>query len=221
MWNSARAIGAPIHAKRPLFYYITDRSQLTRPSPSALLARIENAVAAGADFVQIREKDLADRDLLGLTADSVRLVRGTKCRILVNSRFDIALAGGAHGVHLPSKGIRCSDLKPHLPRGFILGASTHSSREARLAAEGGAHYILMGPVFPTPSKLRYGPPVGLRSLRRVCARSTIPVLGLGGITPDRIPEVLGAGAYGIAGISLFQQSTYLLSLRQWMAGRRR
>ncbi len=215
MRRSGRAIAGPFPAERPLFYYVTDRSQLPRKSLSALLRRIGEVAAAGAHFVQIREKDLPDLELLRFTADVVSMVRGMGCKVLVNGRFDIALAGDAHGLHLPSKGLFCRDLRPHLPPGFILGASAHSYFEARLAAEGGAHYVLMGPVFPTPSKLHYGAPIGLACLRRVCARSKIPVFGLGGIRPDRIPDVLGAGAAGIAGISLFQNNKDLGFICKW------
>jgi thiamine-phosphate pyrophosphorylase len=159
----------------------------------------------------LREKDLPDAELFALTREVVRLAQGTKCRIIVNGRIDIALAGRAHGVHLPSSGITSADLRPHLPRHFMMGASAHSLHQAQCAAAGGADYILLGPIFPTPSKLKYGKPLGLRRFRRICGALAPPVLGLGGIRPDRIAEVLGAGAAGIAGISLFQDERSLES----------
>jgi len=135
----------------------------------------------------------------------VDLVQDTQCRILVNGRADLALTAGAHGVHLPSQGIKAGELITWLPSDFIIGASVHSFREARLAVTEGADYLLLGPIFPTPSKMRFGSPLGLAGFRRICSRLSIPILGLGGIHPETVPLVLEAGAAGIAGISLFQQ----------------
>ena len=206
-----KASGTPFPDRRPLFYYITDRHQLPSASTDALLEQIDRAVRRGVDFIQVREKDLSDRDLLRLTAQAVHLARGTTCRILVNGRVDVALAAGAHGVHLPSKGIQAADVLPLLPAGFLVGASTHSLREARQAAASGAEYLLLGPVFATPSKIRFGKPLGLRCLARVCSLLPLPVFGLGGIHPGEISKVLAAGACGVAAITLFQRDLALFS----------
>ncbi len=189
-----------------MFYFITDRHQLSAGSVTALKSAIARAMVWGVDFIQIREKDLTDRELLLLTQDAVKLCRGSGCKVLVNGRLDIAIAGGARGVHLPSTGLRVSDLAPHLPRDFIVGASAHSLREARRAAAAGAHYVLLGPVFPTPSKLRYGEAMGCDRFRRICSALPVPVFGLGGIEPANFRRVLEAGAAGIAGIRLFQRN---------------
>ncbi len=165
---------------------------------------MRRAIRWGADFIQIREKDLTDRELLELACRAVRLVRGTACRIIVNGRADIALAAGAHGLHLPSSGLRIEDYRSSLIQNLIVGVSAHSLREARRAVEMGAHYILLGHVYPTESKLSYGPPLGLARFRRVCRAVPIPVLALGGIQPELVQPALEAGAAGVAGISLFQ-----------------
>ena len=162
-------------------------------------------MAKGVHFIQIREKDLSDRELFELARRAVTLTAKTKCRILVNGRADVALAAGAHGVHLPSAGLRIPDLRPWVPRGFLMGVSAHSLRDALRASAEGADYVLLGPVFPTESKLRYGPPLGLSYLSRVCSRVPLPVLGLGGISEDRVDEVLATGAAGVAGITMFQE----------------
>jgi len=202
--------GATLPAKRPLFCYITDRRLLPDGSVGALLEHIESAIAAGVDLIQLREKDLTDRELFDLASGAARRARGTSCRILVNGRLDIARAAGAHGVHLPSRGLSAADLASCLPRGFLLGVSTHTLGEARRAAAAGAHYLLLGPVFPTPSKTG-SRPLGLRRLQRACAAIPVPILGLGGIGPAEISSVLAAGACGVAGIRLFQQDpTHLL-----------
>jgi thiamine-phosphate pyrophosphorylase len=133
---------------------------------------------------------------------------------MVNGRADIALAAGAHGVHLPSQGLRLADLKSWLPPGFLAGVSIHSIREGRLAASQEADYVLLGPVFPTPSKARFGPPLGLDYLRRARDSLPVPVVALGGIKPDNIASVLNVGVAGVAGISLFQGSP----LPDWVLG---
>jgi len=158
------------------------------------------------DFVQIREKDLDDRSLYDLSVMAVRLAAGTPCRILVNGRADIAVAAGAHGVHLPAAGVPIERLRPWLPRPFIVGASVHSLAEAQRARRKGADYVLLGHVFPTASKAGYGLPLGVEVLRRVCHRAGIPVLALGGITLQNRDSALDAGAAGVAAISLFQSS---------------
>jgi thiamine-phosphate pyrophosphorylase len=185
----------------PVFYYITDRLQLADASLSACVRR---ALAWGVDYIQIREKDLPDRALFKLTCEIVALAHKTKCKVLINGRADIALAAGAAGVHLPVTGLRISDIRSFSPRKLIIGTSVHSIREAKCAYSMGADYLLLGHLFPTPSKSDLGPPLGLDYLRKLCATVPIPVLGLGGIRPELIRSVLDAGSIGIAGVSLFQ-----------------
>ncbi len=205
MCTSEKTPGITFPARRPLFYYITDRHQLPACSLSAVRAAVRRAVTWGVDFVQLREKDLSDWDLLRLTQDAVSCARGSSCKILVNGRLDIAIAGGAAGAHLPSAALAVLNMKSVLPHDFILGASTHSLREAQRAAAAGADYVLLGPVFPTPSKAGLGEPLGLRRLQKICALIAPPVFGLGGIRPENVCDVLEAGASGIAGIRLFQR----------------
>lgn len=166
------------------------------------------------DFVQIREKDLSDRQLFDLTRRVVALAESTHCRVLVNGRADIAVAAGAHGVHLPSQGLQLADLKSWLPRGFLAGVSVHSIREGRAAAAQGADYVLLSPVFPTPSKAHYGPPLGLEYLRRARRLLPLPVFALGGIRPDNLASVLNIMPAGVAGISLFQDAPETIPRRR-------
>ncbi len=218
MHISGRTIEATFPDRRPITCYVTDRRQLQGMS---LLACVGRAIRWGTDFVQIREKDLPDRELYELTRKALSLARGTRCRILINGRADIALAAGAHGVHLPSTGLRIRDLHLLLRRGLIFGVSAHNLREAVGAAEQGAHYLLLGPVNPTQSKPAYGPPLGLVQFQRICAKVPIPVLALGGIQADSILPALTAGAAGIAGISLFQGDMKQLNAarRELLAGK--
>jgi thiamine-phosphate pyrophosphorylase len=182
--------------------YITDRRAL---EPKPLLPWIQEAIRAGVDLVQIREKDLATRDLLELVKAAVDAGQGTATRLVVNDRLDVALAAGAAGVHLGTQSLPARVVRELTPRDFLVGVSCHSLEDALGAESAGADYVLLGPIFETPSKLAYGPPLGLAKLREVAARVKVPVLALGGITVDRVRLCLEAGATGIAGISLFQQ----------------
>ncbi len=201
MFVSEKPGRATFPNKGPIFYYITDRSQL---SGISLIACIRRALDWGVDCIQIREKDLSDRALYDLTCDAVAFARKTKCKVLVNGRADIALAAGAAGVHLPSAGLRASEIRSCFPPNLTLGMSVHSIREARSRYCIGTDYLILGHVFPTQSKSEFGLPLGLNFLQKFCAAVSLPVLGLGGIRPESIQSVLDAGAIGVAGISLFQ-----------------
>jgi thiamine-phosphate pyrophosphorylase len=191
-------------ARRPLYYYVTDRRRLR---PRDFQARVRQLIRWGIDFIQIREKDLADRELFLLVSRVVASARRTPCRVLVNGRADVALAAGAHGVHLPSTGLRIDDIRPWLPGGFLVGVSVHSRSEAVQAWSSGADYLLIGPIFPTPSKAGMGSPLGLAAFQGICSEISIPVIGLGGIGAESVKAVLQAGASGVAAIRLFQESS--------------
>jgi len=185
-------------------YYITDRTQI-RTTP--LDVCISRAIHAGLDWVQIREKDLPVRDLLAVTHAAVGQARGDGregTRIIVNDRMDVALAAGAHGVHLGTLSMPVAAVRRLAPPPFLVGASCHSLADTLVAEAAGADYILLGPIFETPSKLRYGPPLGLARLREVTCQVSLPVFALGGITTGRIGDCLENGATGIAGIRIFQ-----------------
>ena len=183
-------------------YYITDRAQI---EPRTLDTCIAGAIAAGVDWLQIREKDLPARSLLALTKSAVESAhpRGRTC-VVVNDRLDVALAAGAHGVHLGARSMPWDLVRRLAPRELVVGVSCHSLEEALEAQAAGAHYLLLGPIFATPSKSAYGPPLGLAMLRDVTAQVSIPVFALGGITIDRVAACRENGAAGIAGIRIFQ-----------------
>lgn len=126
-------------------YYITDRNQIHSQPLDHFIAE---AITAGVDWVQIREKDLPTRRLLGLTASAVEQAR--RCgntRVMVNDRLDVALAAGAHGVHLGTRSMPPSLVRKLASKEFVVGASCHSLAEARAAQAGGADYILLGAHF--------------------------------------------------------------------------
>jgi thiamine-phosphate pyrophosphorylase len=186
-------------------YYITDGKQL-RDDPLGVIA---SALRAGVDLVQIREKHLSPKELLDLARAAAQLARGTQTRILVSTRLDVALAAGAHGVHLPAGSVSPAEIRRISPPGFVVGVSCHDPREVRQAASEGADFAVFGPVFDTPSKRAYGPPQGLKRLQKACQQAGLPVLALGGVEVGNAAKCIAAGAAGIAGISLFQQAADL------------
>lgn len=169
---------------------------------SEVLARLAIWAADNRiDFFQIREKQISARSLFRLTERLVELVAGG-VRIIVNGRFDIALAAGAAGVHLPGDSLPLAAVRASLPEGFIIGVSTHSIAEVQSAADAGADYALFGPVFATPGK---GKPTGTETLKEAVAKSGgMPVIALGGIDGENVGEVLKAGAAGFAAIRYFK-----------------
>lgn len=181
--------------------YITDRHAL---EPQPLLPRIQEAVRGGVDLVQVREKDVETPALVALVESALGFARGTETRIVVNDRLDVALALNAHGVHLGTTSLPPGAVRARVGKEFLVGVSCHSLAEALAAESAGADYLVLGPIFETPSKLQYGPPLGLDKLREVTGRVKIPVVALGGITVERVRPCLEAGAAGIAGIRIFQ-----------------
>jgi thiamine-phosphate pyrophosphorylase len=172
--------------------YVTDRRQ------GDLLSHVARAVASGVDMIQVREKDLAALDLLDLVCRIRDAAAGSRTKVLVNGRLDIALIAGIDGVHLPADGLPAAKVRPHVR---TLGVSCHSTEEAIQAEQDSVDYIVFGPVFETPGKKA----VGIHALRRATQAVKIPVLAIGGITSENTPAVLEAGASGIAAIRMFQQ----------------
>lgn len=177
---------------------VTDRAQ-TRGRD--LLEVVDGCLSAGLPAVQLREKDLGAAELARLG----RALRGLTARrgawLIVNDRVDVALAIGADGVQRTSTSLPVADIRAVADKRLKIGASVHSRAEAQAAAEAGADWIVFGPVYDTPSKRAYGPPQGLAALAATAAAVGVPVVAIGGITPERVREVLACGARGVAAIS--------------------
>ena len=202
---------------KPLLCYVTDRNVLAEPS--LLTEQISRAVAAGIDWVQIREKDLSARELLALARAALKVAaasaHASATRIIINDRLDVALAAGAGGVHLGEASMtvaavsawrRAAGLRENSSMEFLIGASCHSVEAVRTAERDGADYAIFGPVFATPSKGKFGAPQGIKLLAEASKAVRIPVLAIGGITEENARECFGAGAAGIAAIRMFSEA---------------
>lgn len=157
------------------------------------------AARGGVEMIQIRAKELSARALAELVHHAVANAR--HCRILVNTRTDIALACGAHGVHLPSGSMAPDTIRRITPQGFLIGVSCHTSDELRAAEIEAADFAVYGPVFPSVTKSLT--PIGIEAFREAAASVRLPVYALGGVTPENARQCMAAGAAGVAGISLF------------------
>lgn len=173
------------------------------------LAALVRAAEAGVDWIQIREKQLPARELMAFGRKLRSSTSHTPVKILLNERFDLALAAGLDGVHLPSSGLAPAQVRRAAPAGFLIGLSCHATAE--VAAAAGADFCVLGPIFPTPSKSA-APPLGLAALA-AASRASCPVLALGGVGWVNAPACLAQGAAGIAGIRLFGEEPARWQLR--------
>jgi thiamine-phosphate pyrophosphorylase len=210
----------PLAHKSPVVCYVTDGKALRPEAPLQNVAeKIRFAAAAGANWVQIREKDLSARELLQLAQGAVQ---SGGARIVVNDRLDVALAAGAAGVHLGRASVQAADVvrwcrAGNAPQGFLIGVSCHRFEEVQEAEASGVDYAFFGPVFDTPSKRPFGAPQGIARLGEVCRAVGIPVLAIGGVEEENAISCIRAGAAGVAAIRMFQESRDEKQLREWIA----
>lgn len=174
---------------------VTDREQ-TRGRP--LLDVLTSALAAGVRAIQLRERDLSSRELLRLAQTVHQLTSASGAQLLINDRVDVAMTFDAVGVHLRANSLPVSAVRKILGGQRLIGISTHSVEEVVQAEAEGADYIVLGPIYETPSKMVYGAPLGVRALEEACRRVRVPVIGIGGVTAARIEELRCAGAFGVA-----------------------
>lgn len=176
------------------------------------LAAIAVAAQAGCQLIQIRERDLDSRSLSAFAREAIDRAHPHGARVLINDRLDIALAVNADGVHLRTTSLSAAQVR-ELAKQFgredvLIGASVHTLAEAQMAAQS-ADFIVCGPVYDTPSKRPYGPPLGLTGLAKIACAVDIPTLAIGGIKIENFRESLQCGAAGIAAIGLFTDLTTL------------
>lgn len=159
---------------------------------------LAEAIKAGLPAIQLRERDLPTRDLLRVGGGLQSLAAPSGVSLIINDRVDLALAMGLTGVHLRANSLPIPVVRRLVGPHCVIGQSTHSLTEVQVASQEGADYIVFGPVFDTPSKRPYGPPLGVDQLTRACRISNVPVFAIGGVTPALVPTVRRAGAYGVA-----------------------
>ena len=197
--------------ERPLLCLVTDRRRLAAGDETFETVRVRlsqlarDAVDAGIDLVQVRERDLETARLVDLVSDLVDLARGSSTRIIVNDRLDVALACGAGGVHLRSDSIAPAAARAMAPPGFLVGRSVRQLAEAVEHAPA-VDFLIAGTVFPTVSKPGADRLLGERGLSEMAAAVRVLILAIGGVTVERVAAIAASGAAGIAGIGLFLPS---------------
>ncbi len=195
----------------PRLYLITDRHQTRHQT---LVSALEQALTSGTRMIQVREKDLDTPDLLNLLTELLPMIRHYQGLTFINDRTDLVLALGADGVHLRADSLPVSVVRQQLGKDHLIGKSTHSIEEVKRAEDEGADFVALGPIYQTPSKQSYGAPLGLSTLREASSISHLPIFAIGGVNPERIPELRDAGAYGVAVISSILQAPSIPNITQ-------
>jgi thiamine-phosphate pyrophosphorylase len=177
---------------------VTDRHQ-TNGRP--LVPLLQQVLTAGTPAIQLRERDLSARELVTLAHEVKAVTASRGAQLLINDRIDVALAFEGIGVHLRSNSLPVMVARQMVGTQRLLGISAHSVEEAVQAASQGADYIVLGPIYETPSKQAFGPPLGIHALEKACRLVSLPIMGIGGVTSARAREMRRAGAFGAAVIT--------------------
>jgi thiamine-phosphate diphosphorylase len=192
---------------RPCLMLVTDRRRLSPEARTiadelaALERLLDEAIDAEIDLIQLREPDVPSGSLASLARRVAARASGTRVRLLVNDRADVAAVAGAAGVHLPARGLPASRLRA-LDGGWLIGRSVHAGDAIDAIDEPDVDYLIFGTVYPSVSK-RGEAGSGLAPLGDVARAALVPVLAIGGITPPRAAACAAAGAAGVAAIGLF------------------
>jgi len=177
---------------------VTDRHQ-TNGRP--LVPLLQRVLTSAAPAIQIRERDLSARELVTLAREVQAAMASRRSQLLINDRIDVALALEGVGVHLRSNSLPVSVARQLLGARRLLGVSVHTVEEVLSAQLQGADYVILGPIYETPSKQMFGPPLGIHTLEKACRLVHIPIIGIGGVTAARAREMRRAGAFGVAVIT--------------------
>ena len=179
-------------------FLVTDRHQ-TKGRP--LVPLLQRVLTAAAPAIQLRERDLSARELVTLALEVKAVTASRRSQLLINDRIDVALALEGVGVHLRINSLPVSVARQVLGTQRLLGISVHAVEEAVQVESQGADYIVLGPIYETPSKQMFGPPLGIHTLERACRLVRLPIIGIGGVTAARAREMRRAGAFGVAVIT--------------------
>jgi thiamine-phosphate pyrophosphorylase len=179
-------------------YLVTDRHQ-TGGRPLASV--IHQAVSAGIRAVQIRERDLGTRPLMDMAAFLRDQLQPQGVKLLINDRVDLGAVLRLDGAHLRSDSLPVRAARRILPEDALLGCSAHCVDDVVQAEHRGADFVVLGPIYETPSKRAFGAPLGLPVLEEAARRTRVPIFAIGGVTPARVSQILHAGGFGVAVIS--------------------
>ena len=177
-------------------YLISDEEVALRSHEEIVEAFIEGE----AKIVQIRDKHRKDRNLLRIVKRLVKVCHANGVKLIVNDRVDVALLGGADGVHVGQDDLPVEEVRKLAPEDFIIGVTVHSVEEAVRAAQKGATYLGAGSVYPTTTKDNIVL-IGIDGLADIVSAVNIPVVAIGGITLENMDSVIHAGASGVAVVS--------------------
>ncbi len=179
-------------------YVITNR-HLCAPKP--LLAVVSEILDVGVNVIQLREKDLDDVALFKLAKSISDLCQTNNAYLFINSNIKVAMDVGASGVHLPDIDVSVDKVKAQSESDLLIGCSIHDVDAAKKRETEGADFIIYSPIYPTAAKPQYGPAAGVGNLKKLVKQVNLPVFALGGVTPERVDECLGAAAAGVAVMS--------------------
>ena len=179
-------------------FVVTDRHQ-TNGRP--LVPLLQRVLTVGAPAIQLRERDLPAKELVTLAREVQAVMASRRSQLLINDRVDVALTMEGVGVHLRSDSLPVSVVRQLLGAQRLLGISVHAVEEAVRVESQGVDYIVLGPIYETPTKQMFGPPLGIQTLEKACRLVRIPIIGIGGVTAARVREMRCAGAFGVAVIT--------------------
>ena len=179
-------------------FLVTDRHQ-TNGRP--LVPLLQRVLTAGVPAIQLRERDLSAKELVTLAREVQAVMASRRSQLLINDRIDVALTLEGVGVHLRSNSLPVSVARQLLGAQRLLGISVHAVEEAVQVESQGVDYIVLGPIYETPTKQMFGPPLGIQTLEKACRLVRIPIIGIGGVTAARVREMRCAGAFGVAVIT--------------------
>lgn len=180
-----------------LLYAVTDRSWVGRQT---LYEQIEAALRGGATLVQLREKNLMEKEYVEEAVKVKDLCRRYNVPLIINDHVDVALKSGADGVHVGIEDTPVWEIRKRVPKDFIIGATAKTVEQAQNAEKAGADYLGVGAVFPSPTK-KNAIRITTEQLKEICLSVSIPTVAIGGISLDNVMEIQGGGMDGIAVVS--------------------
>jgi thiamine-phosphate pyrophosphorylase len=182
-------------------HLVTDTRHGRDPLPEVVAA-----LGAGVDWVQVRAKGCTDRDLYDLTVRVLEQARPYGSTVVVDDRADVALAAGAHGVHVGAEDLPVREVRRLVGSDLLVGATAREPVAARAAVAAGADYLGVGPAFGTVTKVGLPNPIGVDGVARTANAVDVPVVAIGGVDQERLSDLLAAGVHGAAVVSAVSQA---------------